>query len=134
MYAHKDGTSRKAENYTRFTPLCGNGVFWAAKWELRVDREDRVKVPRKTDQWVQRARGVRLAALWVCGRAKDDMHEGDAVSRRWVPGLEANPTDDIWKFRTEEEQRANATPDNGAAVLERGRAQRNSGHDLTWAE
>ena len=117
VYVHKEGTSQKAENYIRFTPLCGDGVFWAAKWELRVDREDRVIVPRKTDQWVQRARSVHLAALWVCGRAKEDMREGDAVSQRWVPELEANPADGIWKHRAAVERQANATPDNGAAEL-----------------
>ena len=29
VYVHKDGTALKAENYVRFTPLCGDGVFWA---------------------------------------------------------------------------------------------------------
>ena len=106
VYVHKERTSKKAENYIRFTPLCGDGVFWAAKWELRVDREDRVIVPRKTDQWVQRARSVHLAALWVCGRAKEDMREGDEVSQRWVPELEANPADGIWKHRAAEERQA----------------------------
>ena len=64
VYLHKDATSHKAENYCRFVPLCkGTGVFWAAKWEVRVNRKDRVKVRQKTDQWVQRARAVKLAGL-----------------------------------------------------------------------
>ena len=117
VYVHKERTSKKAENYIRFTPLCGDGVFWAAKWELRVDREDRVIVPRKTDQWVQRARSVHLAALWVCGRAKEDMREGDEVSQRWVPELEANPADGIWKHRAAEERQAKLTPHHCAAKL-----------------
>ena len=33
IYMHKDATARKAENYIRFIPLCGDGVLWAAKWE-----------------------------------------------------------------------------------------------------
>eukprot|EP00927_Polykrikos_kofoidii_P017380 TRINITY_DN17910_c0_g1_i1.p1 TRINITY_DN17910_c0_g1~~TRINITY_DN17910_c0_g1_i1.p1 ORF type:complete len:1126 (+),score=162.57 TRINITY_DN17910_c0_g1_i1:197-3574(+) len=93
VYVHKDGTSHKANNYTRFVDLCGDGVFWAAKWEVRVDRAERVKAPRQTDQWVQRASGVRLAALWLCGRVAGQMCEGDAVSRTWDPELEAHPRD-----------------------------------------
>ena len=70
---HKDSTSYKAEIFLRFASLCGGGgVFWAAMWEARVDREDKIKVPRKSDQWVQRARSVHLAALWLCGRAASE--------------------------------------------------------------
>merc|ERR1712048_434919 len=71
VYVHKDGTKHKAGNYTRFVHLCQDGVFWCAKWEVRVDRSDRVPV-RNTDQWVQEERSVRLAALWLCGRRYSD--------------------------------------------------------------
>lgn len=101
VYVHKDSTSHKAENYVRFVPLCGDGIFWGAKWEVRVDRADRVQVPRKTDQWVQRARSVRLAALWVCGRSSAEMRNGDAVSPVWLPELEANPTSEELLSRLE---------------------------------
>ena len=81
----------KADNYIRFVPLCGDGVFWAAKWEVVVNRDDRVKVVRRTDQWVQPAEGVRLMALWLCGRNCKDMRQSDELSVSWDPELEANP-------------------------------------------
>ena len=58
----------------RWVPLCLDGVFWAAKFEVLVDRNHRVKVARKTDQWVQ------------------EMHEGDGVSLQWKHELEASTT------------------------------------------
>ena len=92
VYVHKDGTSRKAVNHTRYTPLCDNGVFWAAICEVLVDREHhRVQTKRKTDQWVQRGCGVRLVALWLCGRTAKDMQDNVPVAKRWAPELEANP-------------------------------------------
>merc|ERR1719265_1578289 len=90
VYVHKDGTSLKAENYCRFVSLCNDGVFWAAKWEVRVAREQRVKIGHK-DQWCQREAGVQLAALWVCGRTAGEMEDGVTVSLSWSPELEANP-------------------------------------------
>lgn len=60
VYLHKDFTKHKAENYMRFVPLCQNNVFWAAKWEVRVDRSDRVMVSKPTDQWVQKERSIRF--------------------------------------------------------------------------
>ena len=90
VYVHKDKTGHKACNYIRFVPLCGDGVFWAAMWELYVDRSDRVPVSHP-DQWVQEARSVRLAALWLCGRRAADMEQGSEVSTRWEPSWEANP-------------------------------------------
>mmetsp|Transcript_52875 Transcript_52875/g.97547 ORF Transcript_52875/g.97547 Transcript_52875/m.97547 type:complete len:1023 (-) Transcript_52875:89-3157(-) len=92
VYAHKDLTEAKAGNYTRFVPLCRDGVFWAAKWELRVDRSDRVPASKKgTDQWVQEERSVRLVALWLCGRRVEDFVEGEELVEYWDPELEANP-------------------------------------------
>ena len=91
VYVHKDATASKANSYIRFTPLCGDSVFWAAKWEVRVDKRTFVKPRQKTDQWVFRATGVRLAALWVCGRTADEMVDGEAVARVWDPLLEAHP-------------------------------------------
>lgn len=91
VYVFKEGTSHKAENYIRFVPLCGDGVFWAAKFEVRVDRSQRVKCQRSTDQWVQQEGSVQLVALWVCGRNASTMRFGDNVSPKWDPELEANP-------------------------------------------
>jgi len=77
-------------------------VLWAAKWEVRVDRGECVRVPRKTDQWVQRARGVMLVALWLCGRTPSEMQEGDAVLPAWDPELEANPLSEDWQEHVKE--------------------------------
>ena len=90
VYVHKDVTAHKAENYTRFVELFQDGVFWCAKWEVRVDRSDRIVVEH-TDQWVQEERSVRLAALWLCGYNYLDMDYGWEVSSGWNPLLEANP-------------------------------------------
>ena len=91
VYTHRDCRSHKANHYIRFAPLCRDGTFWAAKWEVRANLADKVKTPRKTDQLVVRAKGVQLVALWVCGRAAADMQSGDEVNIQWNPKMEANP-------------------------------------------
>eukprot|EP00929_Paragymnodinium_shiwhaense_P026116 TRINITY_DN15595_c0_g1_i4.p1 TRINITY_DN15595_c0_g1~~TRINITY_DN15595_c0_g1_i4.p1 ORF type:complete len:1560 (+),score=426.06 TRINITY_DN15595_c0_g1_i4:126-4805(+) len=91
VYVHKDGTKHKAESYIRFVPLCDDGIFWAVKWEVLVDRSQNVKPPHQTDQWIQKENGVKLKALWVCGRNSQQMKEGDGVAMRWDPLLEAHP-------------------------------------------
>jgi len=90
VYCHKDGTCKKTLNYMRLVPLCRDGVFWGALWEVRVDRSDRIAVT-KTDQWVQRERSIRLAALWLFGRTIENMIPGLEISEVWDPRLEANP-------------------------------------------
>ena len=90
VYVHKDSTRDKAENYIRFVPLMCDGVFWAVKWEVRANRQDFVPNPG-SDQWVQPARSIQLAALWVCGRNAAQMQNGHAVSWEWKPLKEANP-------------------------------------------
>merc|ERR1711971_1211135 len=71
-----------------------------------------VKVPRKTDQWVQPASAVRLVALWICARTSADMQDGSAVSRGWNPIKEANPRDTQWqrRFRSGSEYHAALAP------------------------
>jgi len=92
VYVHKDGTMDKVLNYARFVPLCRDGVFWCTKWELQVDRADRIdRSKHGTDQWVQEERSVRLVALWVLGRTHETMEEGFEVQEAWEPALEANP-------------------------------------------
>jgi len=90
VYVHKDSLSHKVGFYMRFVPLCRDGIFWSARWEVRVDRSDRV-VAKGTDQWVQEERSVRLVALWLCGRRAEDLEVGWEVSRCWDPQMEANP-------------------------------------------
>ena len=90
VYLHKEATCSKTGNYFRFVPLCRDGVFWAALWEVMVDRSDRVAVSG-TDQWVQRERSVRLKALWLAGCTYGHMQPGTQVSESWDPLLEAHP-------------------------------------------
>lgn len=45
VYMHCDETWYKTLNYVRFVPLGESQVFWAAAWEVRGDRSDRV--PKK---------------------------------------------------------------------------------------
>ena len=91
VYVHKDDTAKKAEFYMRWSPLCGDGYFWAAKWEVRVDRYDHIKPPGKTDQWIQPAHAVQLIALWVCGRSAEHMQFSAELALKWDPTMEANP-------------------------------------------
>merc|ERR1711933_322963 len=87
---HKDSTKQKATDYSRFVPLCEDGVFWATVWEVRVDRT--LKVPKRgTDQWVQMPGSVHLVALWLRGLLAEDIELGTEVSEVWNPLLEANP-------------------------------------------
>ena len=50
VYAHKDGTADKAEGYMRFVDLLNDGVYWAVKFELLVNRSERIIPKVKTDQ------------------------------------------------------------------------------------
>ena len=91
VYLHREKTAAKADNYIGFTPLADDGVYWATKWETRVDRERKVKVPRKTDQWAQREEAVRLVALWVASKNLLQIKEGYCFEDSWIPRHEANP-------------------------------------------
>ena len=44
VYLHKEATRDKVDFYMRYTPFLRDGVFWAARWEARVDRSDRVVI------------------------------------------------------------------------------------------
>ena len=69
-----------------------NSVFWAKKWEVRVERTRKVKKDTgSTNQWIQEEGSVVLAALWLCGRRYEDMKKGSSFNEVWNPMLEANP-------------------------------------------
>ena len=92
VYVHGDATAEKAAGiYSRWSPICGDGYFWLARWEVRVNRLDKITPQGKTDQWVQPARAVQLVALWVCGRSAEQMEYGDEMALKWDPQMEANP-------------------------------------------
>ena len=81
---------------------------------MLVNPKERVE-RRNTDQFIYKARGVHLKALWLCGRTADQMRQGDPVSRRWDAELEANPNDKVWETRLEIEQQANSSNSDNAA-------------------
>ena len=97
VYVHKEDLAHKAENYSCFCPLFADGTLWSAKWEVHVDRTDKVVPKQKTDQLVQRSRSVRLVALWICGKTIDQIQSNTAVCLRWNGLLEANPFKDPQK-------------------------------------
>jgi len=95
VYVHGDPTAGKAAgSYSRWSPLCGDGHYWLARWEVRVNRHDKITPQGRTDQWVQPAHAVQLVALWVCGRSAEQMEYGDEMALKWDPQMEANP---FWK-------------------------------------
>eukprot|EP00969_Alexandrium_andersonii_P283311 12524462-Alexandrium_andersonii.AAC.1 len=59
----------------RYRPLCRDGILWSAKWEVWVDRSDRIVV-HNTGQWIQPGRSVRLVALRVHGCRAEDLEAG----------------------------------------------------------
>ena len=59
IYLHKDSTKAKVDHYCRVVQL---------ETEVRANRLEHVKVPRATDEWAQRAHGLRSVALLVCSR------------------------------------------------------------------
>jgi hypothetical protein len=64
-----------------------------AKLELLVDPRHRVNPGERTDQWIHRAEGVQIVAVWVCGRTMNTLVPCDEIGEAWVPELEANPKD-----------------------------------------
>ena len=102
IYCHSSANSQKAENYSRFMPLCNDGVFWSCKWELKVDRSKK-QIPRSnTEQWIQKPGSTRLVALWLCGIRNEDMENGSEFSETWNPMLEANPNPPLARTSQEE--------------------------------
>ena len=77
VYLHNDANRDEADYYCKIVKLEPKGLFYAATWQVMVNRQGCVKVPRPTDQWVQRAYGVKLRALWLCCRTPEEMYLGD---------------------------------------------------------
>ena len=105
VYLHNEEFAGLVSHYARFSPLRQDGVFWAVMWEVKADRKLRVKVKRRTNQWVQKAAGVQLVALWFCGRTANEMRNSDPVACTWDPELEANPNSNDWISRVTEDRR-----------------------------
>ena len=75
----------------RWIPICGDGLFWAAKWEVVYASWGSVKRGKRTDQVIQSAESVELAALWLSVRSASMLPEGTPVQAKWSPEREANP-------------------------------------------
>ena len=82
----------EVENYMRWIPMCGDGLFWAAKWEVFYDSWGSVKRGKRTDQIIQSADSVELKALWLSVQCAATMAEGTPIQALWRPRREANPT------------------------------------------
>ena len=92
IYLHKDALNDRVLNYARFAPMFQDGVFWAAVWEVWVDRSDRTDRSRTPgNHWIQPERSVRLAALWLACCRYEDLPDGMLVSDCWLPAFEAHP-------------------------------------------
>ena len=91
VYLHKDDLQRKAENYIHWVHMCGDGQFWAAKWEVLYNANESVKHGKKTDQVIQASSSVALRALWIAARTVHTLKKGSCVQQSWKPGIEANP-------------------------------------------
>jgi len=83
----------RACNYAQFAPVFRDGFFWAAVWEVKVDRRKRLRAGEGEDPglWVQPEESVKLEALWLCGRSSEVISEGDEIISFWDPMLEAHP-------------------------------------------
>ena len=75
----------------RWIPICGDGLFWAAKWEVAYDSWGSAKRGKRTDQLIQRADSVELTALWLSALSSSTMADGTPVQAHWHPQREANP-------------------------------------------
>ncbi|CAE7579178.1 unnamed protein product [Symbiodinium sp. CCMP2592] len=91
VYLHRDSLQHKVENYMRWIPLCGDGLFWAAKWEVVYAPSGSNKHGKRTDQVIQSAESVELVALWLSVRSENMLPDGTAVQAKWTPAREANP-------------------------------------------
>jgi hypothetical protein len=92
VYFFAGEQANKANNYARFTPLCGDGIFWQCKWELLVDKRYVKRPGGRKDQWVATEESaVQIVALWLRGCTSDELGQGDKISNCWRPEREADP-------------------------------------------
>ena len=91
VYLHADSRGHKAENYINFVGMSGDGIFWAAKWEVLYDVSGSVKGRKATDQLIYAGEAVRLSALFLATHTRESLPTGCHVSE-WQPLLESNPT------------------------------------------
>lgn len=92
VYVHGDATHKKANYYAPFMDIFGDGVMWAVKFELLVERRNAAPRRRGREQWVITSDAVKIAALWICGRTPSEMRNNSPLTvDRWDPLMEANP-------------------------------------------
>ena len=95
VYLHKDALAAKCENYIHYIPLTGDGLLWAAKWELRCNPEGSVKAGKRTDQVIMAESHVRLAALWLSVHTRESIPPSSHVQLLWDPLSEAQPDEPV---------------------------------------
>ena len=66
IYVFGDAFAHKAHHYMHWVPLFDDGVFWAIKLEVEVDRKRKVVTHHK-DQWVQQpgSAAQSLMGMWM---------------------------------------------------------------------
>ena len=91
VYLHADSRAQKAENYINFVGMSGDGIFWAAKWEVLYDVSGSVKGRKATDQLIYAGGAVRLSALFLATHTRESLPTSCHVTE-WQPLMESNPT------------------------------------------
>ena len=91
VYLHADSRAQKAENYINYVGMSGDGIFWAAKWEVLYDVSGSVKGKKATDQLIYAGGAVRLSALFLATHTRESLPTSCHVTE-WQPLLESNPT------------------------------------------
>ena len=92
VYLHADSRAEKAENYIKYCSLSGDGIFWAAKWEVQYNVEGSLRGRKSTDQLIYREDAVQLSALLLSCHTRETLPTGTHVSV-WRSSLECCPWD-----------------------------------------
>ena len=80
IHVHNTEAAARVEDYVCFTPLCNDGVMWAASWEVKVDRSQEIS-KKGNGEWIQAPGSVRMFALWLCGLRYEEMPNNVEVSK-----------------------------------------------------
>ena len=91
----------KSEHYAVYSPLFGDGRYFAVKVEVHFDKWDCVKANR-TDQRITRDRSAIPVALWFRELTGNSIALQSMVSYDWDPLMEAHPLQqpvDVVKLR-----------------------------------
>lgn len=88
----RQGGGDKGENYVRYVPLCPDGVFWAATWEVRVGPGGQNCCLGQAWNGSEVSAAVgSLGGAMGKGVTQATMVESCELQEKWVPLLEASP-------------------------------------------